>query len=91
VDVAKAKGRIRIDPQRCKGCGLCVWACPQQAVDLTEEVDRRGIRVACLLEDKGCTGCRSCYLVCPDVAITVWKETTAKSSRKAAGDKPRQE
>lgn len=73
VCMGKADGKIHIDTERCKGCGLCITACPQNCLQMAKDVDRRGIRVACRDGRKNCTGCTLCYVVCPDVAITVYK------------------
>lgn len=72
------KGKIVIDPQRCKGCGLCIWACPKGQIMLSDRVDHRGIRVACFDDKRDCTGCSFCAIVCPDVAISVYKEVRPK-------------
>ena len=74
----KSKGKITIDPVRCKGCGLCIWACPQESIQTVAEADRRGIRIAYCSENAQCTGCGFCYMVCPDTAIAVYKEGTAE-------------
>jgi len=77
--MSRAKGKIVIDSHRCKGCGLCVSACPQKHIYLADEADARGIRVACLEAAQDCTGCGFCYVVCPDVAVTVYRRKgTAK-------------
>lgn len=78
----KARGLVRIDPVRCKGCGLCVSACPQEELQLEAEADRRGIRVARAGSGERCTACGACYVVCPDTAVTV---AVARSS---PGGKP---
>ena len=76
--MSKAKGKIVINPARCKGCGLCIWVCPQQSIKTVDEADRRGIRIACYHENAPCTGCGFCYMVCPDTAIAVYKESNAE-------------
>ena len=67
------KGEIVIDSRRCKGCGLCIAACPKHHLHLDGETDARGIRTACLDAAHDCTACGFCYVVCPDVAITVYR------------------
>ncbi|MFO7599460.1 MAG: 4Fe-4S binding protein [Candidatus Desulfacyla sp.] len=68
-----------IDAQRCKGCGLCVWACPTGHIALSDTTDIRGIRVACTDDSHGCTACNFCFTVCPDVAIDVYKTAAGRT------------
>jgi 2-oxoglutarate ferredoxin oxidoreductase subunit delta len=77
----KAKGRIRVDVERCKGCGLCLASCPKGQIRLAAEVDGRGIRVAHFDGDQRCTACGHCFAVCPDVAITVFRKTRQRDER----------
>lgn len=75
-----AKGSITIDEMYCKGCELCVRACPQQVLSLDlDHLSSKGYHPAHLIKE-GCTGCAICALVCPDVAITVYREVI-KSNR----------
>jgi len=65
------RGRIEIREDECKGCGLCVLACPPEVVTLTNRLNARGYHPASYL-GSGCTGCGICFYACPEPgAITV--------------------
>jgi 2-oxoglutarate ferredoxin oxidoreductase subunit delta len=64
--------RVIVDDAYCKGCGLCVAACPKKVLALdNERITPKGYHPAKLVDPSGCIGCSSCYVTCPDVAITV--------------------
>jgi len=66
------RGTIIIDQARCKGCNLCVSACPQGVIELDSGLNVRGYHPAVLNDPEGhCTGCAVCAVICPDAAITV--------------------
>ncbi len=67
------KGFIRIDPERCKGCSLCMEHCPAHAIGLTSRLNLKGYFVADFEEKKECTGCAVCAVMCPEVAIEVYQ------------------
>ncbi|MGI5914114.1 MAG: 4Fe-4S dicluster domain-containing protein [Bacteroidales bacterium] len=71
--MAKVKGAIVVDTENCKGCALCVEACPTNAISLSEEVNGRGYNFAEASDPGACIGCANCSLVCPDSCITVYK------------------
>ena len=63
--------KVTIELDTCKGCGLCVSACPKDVLKLSETVsNKNGYFVAEVVNDD-CIGCASCAMMCPDVAITV--------------------
>jgi 2-oxoglutarate ferredoxin oxidoreductase subunit delta len=71
-----AKGLVIIDEDRCKGCGLCVSACPKQVLQLAEgRFNVKGYRPVEVIAPEACTGCARCAVICPDVVFTVYRQT----------------
>ena len=65
---------IMVDDAYCKGCGLCVNACPIHIIELdSTRINAKGYHPAHCMDDDACTGCTSCATMCPDVAITVYR------------------
>ena len=59
------RGTVVIDVEACKGCDLCIDACPPGVLEMTtHDVNTRGYRYPLLLA--GCTGCKACARICPD-------------------------
>jgi 2-oxoglutarate ferredoxin oxidoreductase subunit delta len=79
-DVEKRdRGLMRVDVDECKGCGLCLEACPPKVVRLTERLNHYGYKTAVYV-GAGCTGCGICFMVCPEPgAITVLRATSLKT------------
>ena len=66
-----SKDIIKIDQDKCSGCGLCVTACAEGAIGMV------GGKAKLLREDY-CDGLGNCLPVCPTGAITIAKvEETA--------------
>ena len=66
--------RIVVDDGFCKGCGLCVDACPEHIIELDKtRITAKGYHPALLIDSGACTGCMSCATMCPDVAIEVMR------------------
>jgi len=75
------KGTIEVDSMHCKGCSLCVDACPQNVIALNmEDLTPKGYHPAHLIAE-GCTGCVICAIVCPDAAITVYREAPQRRKK----------
>jgi len=64
---------VLVASERCKGCSLCVDACPPHvlALDLGV-VNAMGYHPARLIDAAGCTSCAKCARVCPDAVFTIF-------------------
>jgi 2-oxoglutarate ferredoxin oxidoreductase subunit delta len=72
--MAKIKGAIVVDIERCKGCEICVSSCPTSVIRMTPTVNGKGYRYAFMENPEECTGCANCAIVCPDGVITVYRK-----------------
>ncbi|MDP4119617.1 MAG: 4Fe-4S binding protein [Bacillota bacterium] len=64
--------KIIIRENVCKGCEMCVNACPKKIIALSiQRINEKGYHPAELLDESACTGCTSCAIMCPDCAIIV--------------------
>lgn len=64
--------KAKIDKEICKGCGLCVTACPKKIIQLSKtEINKQGYFAAEITDIDKCIGCAFCAIMCPDVAIKV--------------------
>ncbi len=61
-------GRVEVDAEKCTGCGLCVKACPADALFLENKLSR--LRPSGINE---CMGCGDCTAICPEEAIVLVK------------------
>lgn len=65
---------VKFEEELCKGCGLCVTACPKQIIALSrEKINQKGYHPASITEQEKCIGCAFCATMCPDTVITVEK------------------
>jgi NAD-dependent dihydropyrimidine dehydrogenase PreA subunit len=65
------RGAVEIASHLCKGCRLCVTACPPGVLSQSSFLNRQGY-YAVSYDGSGCTGCGICFYVCPEPgAITV--------------------
>ena len=71
--MAKAKGAIVVDSERCKGCEVCISVCPTDVIRMADEVNGKGYHFAYMEYPDNCTGCTNCAVVCPDGAISVYR------------------
>ena len=70
----ESRGTVTVAVDRCKGCELCIPACPPRVLSMSSEVNALGFRFPELRP--GCTGCAACLLVCPDFVFEVYQFET---------------
>lgn len=66
--------KVTFRTELCKGCGLCVNACPKGilAID-TGKINGKGYSPAVMTDQDKCIGCAFCATMCPDCIIKVEK------------------
>jgi 2-oxoglutarate ferredoxin oxidoreductase subunit delta len=71
--VVGSRSPLAIAEERCKGCELCITACPHHVLELDPVVvNRLGYHPVRLTDERGCTSCAICARVCPDAVFTVY-------------------
>ena len=67
---------IKIDAEKCNGCGLCIPGCPEGAIQMIDGKAR-------LVSDLSCDGLGACLGHCPEGAITIEKREAEPYNEKA--------
>ena len=66
--------RVTFRTDRCKGCGLCVTACPKGLIVMDQsKINHKGYHPAAMTDVSQCVGCACCAMLCPDCVISVEK------------------
>lgn len=71
--MAKVRGAVVVNIDRCKGCELCTAVCPTNVLAMHEKVNAKGYHYSYMANPEACTGCTNCATVCPDTVITVYR------------------
>jgi 2-oxoglutarate ferredoxin oxidoreductase subunit delta len=77
------RGTVIIGQEICKGCELCIVACPQETLGLSSQINLNGYKYAEIKQDN-CTGCVNCAIICPESAITVYRQPKTAKKKVAA-------
>ena len=72
--MAKIRGHVVVDKERCKGCGVCVSACPCGVLVLSAQVNVKGYNFVEMANEEACTGCASCGVICPDSCLVIYRQ-----------------
>ena len=67
------KGKVEIDRELCKGCLLCIRACPVKVLEIDTQMNLQGVHPSKVVHADKCIACGNCYEVCPDVCIEVYE------------------
>jgi 2-oxoglutarate ferredoxin oxidoreductase subunit delta len=67
-----AKGLVTFNEDICKGCELCVVACPKKIIALDRsKINAKGFNPAHVVDMEQCIACGNCAIMCPDSVISV--------------------
>ena len=67
--------KVTFKTDSCKGCGLCVTACPKKIIALAKDtLNAKGYHPAVITEQDKCIACAMCAMMCPDCVIKVEKD-----------------
>lgn len=53
--------KIKVDHERCTGCGVCIPVCPVEALS---------VQIKATIDTTRCINCRMCLTACPVKAIS---------------------
>ena len=77
--MAKIKGHVVVNTERCKGCNLCVVSCPTRVLSLhPTDMNIRGYHYVYMKNPDDCIGCANCGYVCPDGVLAVYRKKAEK-------------
>ena len=65
--------KITFSVEKCKGCELCVGACPLGLIKMSKAMNKKGYYYAEIVDKEKCTGCGLCFQMCPDLVIEIEK------------------
>jgi 2-oxoglutarate ferredoxin oxidoreductase subunit delta len=71
-------GKVKIDAERCKGCGLCIMVCTRNGLAISKKSNKNGDFPVEAIDDN-CNGCAMCAIICPETIIEVYRDSNIKT------------
>ena len=70
----RKKALVEVHTELCKGCSLCVEACPQHFLQISHDrVNRLGYFPVHFVAES-CSGCGLCFYACPEAdGLTIYR------------------
>ncbi len=66
--------KLTFKTDNCKGCGLCVDACPKKVLALSKDkINKKGHHPVEAVNEEACIACTFCATMCPDCIIKIEK------------------
>ncbi|MCK4917693.1 MAG: 4Fe-4S dicluster domain-containing protein [Candidatus Omnitrophica bacterium] len=65
---------LRIKKDWCKGCQLCLVSCPQKYLELSSNLNKKGVNFIQGKEKNNCIGCGFCFFMCPEGCIEIYQK-----------------
>ena len=82
------RGTLVIDIERCKGCELCIPACPPNVLVMSKTFNAKGYHTPYMVHPEKCSDCDLCGMYCPDFAIFGYKEPDAAKATAPPANAP---
>jgi 2-oxoglutarate ferredoxin oxidoreductase subunit delta len=65
---------LKFNQAKCKGCQLCIQACPLGLLKQSDKMNALGQLPVMIEEQEKCIGCASCAKTCPDCVISIYED-----------------
>ena len=69
----KEPERVVIETECCKGCELCIAACPRDVLEMSHGFNHSGYHYSVVGHAEKCNSCTFCAVICPDMCIEVYR------------------